>query len=68
MDNKLGRRDFLGTVALAGAAAAATRTPFIGRAHAAEADGAIISQSASELGRGDPIQEAYFESHRRSSP
>jgi amidase len=48
MDNKLGRRDFLGTVALAGAVAAAT--PFIGRADAATDAGTdITSQSASEL-------------------
>jgi amidase len=50
MDSKLGRRDFLGAVALAGAAAAAIGSPFVGRADAAaDADTDIISQSASEL-------------------
>jgi amidase len=48
MDNKLGRRDFLGTVAFASAVAAAG--PFIGRANAAtETGNEITSQSASEL-------------------
>lgn len=50
MSEKMGRRDFLTTVALAGAAAAAARTSLIGSAEAApEANGDIISKSASEL-------------------
>ena len=50
MSNNIGRRDFLGTVALAGAAAAAGRRSLIGSAEAAAAssDG-ITSSSASEL-------------------
>jgi amidase len=50
MDNKMGRRDFLGTIALAGAVATAGRTSLIGSAEAAsEMSGDIISKSASEL-------------------
>jgi amidase len=50
MDNKIGRRDFLGTVALAGVAAAAGQASLIGSAAAAtEADDSITSASASEL-------------------
>src|SRR3984893_5625134 len=50
MDGKMGRRDFLGTVALAGAVAAAGRSSFVGSAEAAtEAGGDITSKSASEL-------------------
>jgi amidase len=51
MDNKIGRRDFLGTVALAGAAAAAGRSSLIGSAQAASemGGGDITSKSASEL-------------------
>jgi amidase len=50
MDGKMGRRDFLGTVALAGAVAAAGRSSFVGSAEAAtEASGDITSKSASEL-------------------
>jgi amidase len=50
MDNKMGRRDLLGTIALAGAAVAAARTSLIGFAEAAsEAGGDITSKSASEL-------------------
>jgi amidase len=50
MSNEIGRRDFLGTVALVGAAAAAARTSLINSAEAATAssDG-ITSSSASEL-------------------
>ncbi len=50
MSNNIGRRDFLGTIALVGAAAAAGRTSMIGSAEAATAssDG-ITSSSASEL-------------------
>src|SRR6266404_6089589 len=50
MDSKMGRRDFLGTVAAAGAVAAAGQTSLIGSARAAaEASGEITSKSASEL-------------------
>jgi amidase len=50
MDSKMGRRDFLGTVAAAGAVAAAGQTSLIGSAQAAtEASGEITSKSASEL-------------------
>src|ERR1700686_5023711 len=50
MSDKMGRRDFLGTAALAGAVAAAGRTSLIGTAQAAtEESGAITSKSASEL-------------------
>ena len=50
MDGKMGRRDFLGTVALAGAVAAAGRASLVGSAEAAtEAGGGITSKSASEL-------------------
>jgi amidase len=50
MDDKIGRRDFIGTIALAGAVASAVRTSLIGPAEAAsEASGEIISQSASQL-------------------
>src|ERR1700760_5082729 len=50
MDSKMGRRDFLGTVALAGAVAAAARSSFVGSAEAAtEAGGDITLKSASEL-------------------
>src|SRR6201985_1819211 len=50
MDSKMGRRDFLGTVALAGAVAAAARSSFVGTAKAAsEAGGDITLKSASEL-------------------
>jgi amidase len=50
MDSKMGRRDFLGTVALAGAVAAAARSSFVGSAEAAtEASGDITLKSASEL-------------------
>src|SRR5260370_34147588 len=50
MSNNIGRRDFLGTVALVGAAAAAGRTSLINSAEAATAssDG-ITSASAGEL-------------------
>jgi amidase len=50
MDGKMGRRDFLGTVALAGAVAAAGRSSFVGSAEAAsEVIRDITSKSASEL-------------------
>src|ERR1700732_4187287 len=50
MSDKMGRRDFLGTAALAGAVAAAGRTSLIGTAQAAsEASVDITSRSASEL-------------------
>lgn len=50
MDSKMGRRDFLGTVALAGAVAAAGRSSLIGSAEAAtEAANDITLKSASEL-------------------
>ena len=50
MDSKMGRRDFLGTVAAAGAVAAAGQATLIGSAQAAaEASGEITSKSASEL-------------------
>jgi len=50
MSDKMGRRDFLSTAALAGAAAAASRVSLIGSAEAAsEASGDITSKSASEL-------------------
>jgi amidase len=49
MDDKIGRRDFLGTVALAGAAAAAGQSALIGSARAASDGGDITSKSASEL-------------------
>jgi len=50
MDSKMGRRDFLGTVALAGAVAAAGRSSLVGSAKAATEAGAdITSKSASEL-------------------
>ena len=50
MDSKMGRRDFLGTVAAAGAVAAAGQTSMIGSVQAAaEASGDITSKSASEL-------------------
>src|SRR6201985_793775 len=50
MDSKMGRRDFLGTVALAGAVAAAARSSFVGTAKAAsEAGGDIVLKSASQL-------------------
>ena len=50
MSDKMGRRDFLGTAALAGAVAAAGRTSLVGTAEAAsEASGDITSKSASEL-------------------
>jgi amidase len=52
MDSKMGRRDFLGTVALAGAVAAAGRSSLIGSAEAAtEAGNDITRKSASELAR-----------------
>jgi amidase len=52
MDSKMGRRDFLGTVALAGAVAAAGRSSLIGSAEAAtEAGNDITQKSASELAR-----------------
>jgi amidase len=48
--NAIGRRDFLGTVALAGVAAVAGRSSLIGAAQAATEGGdAITSMSASEL-------------------
>jgi hypothetical protein len=50
MSNEIGRRDFLGAVALAGAAAAAGRTSLINSAEAATASSDdITSSSASEL-------------------
>jgi amidase len=50
MNNGIGRRDFLGTLALVGAAAAAQRTPLIDSAEAAASPGdGIISASAGEL-------------------
>ena len=50
MDSKMGRRDFLGTVAAAGAVAAAGQASLIGSAQAAaETSGDITSKSASEL-------------------
>jgi len=50
MDSKMGRRDFLGTVALAGAVAATARSSFVVSAEAAtEADGDITLKSANEL-------------------
>jgi amidase len=50
MSNEIGRRDFLGAVALAGAAAAAGRGSVIGSAEAATESGdSITSASASEL-------------------
>src|SRR5450631_682118 len=50
MSNEIGRRDFLGAVALAGAAAAAGRTSLINPAEAATASSdEITSSSASEL-------------------
>ena len=50
MSDKIGRRDFLNTVAFAGAVAAAGRTSMIDSAEAApEANTAIITKSASEL-------------------
>ncbi|HMH61715.1 MAG TPA: twin-arginine translocation signal domain-containing protein, partial [Bradyrhizobium sp.] len=50
MSNKIGRRDFLGTVALVGAAAAAGRTSLINAAEAATATSDdITSASAGEL-------------------
>ena len=50
MDNKMGRRDFLGTIAMAGAVATAGRTSLIGSAEAAsEVSGDITAKSASEL-------------------
>jgi len=50
MDNKMGRRDFLGTIAVAGAAATAGRMSLIGSAEAAsEVSGDITTKSASEL-------------------
>jgi amidase len=50
MDGKMRRRDFLGTVALAGAVAAAGRSSLIGSAEAAtEAGNDITQKSASEL-------------------
>jgi amidase len=50
MDSKMGRRDFLGTVALAGAVAATARSSFVVSAQAATAAGDDITlKSASEL-------------------
>jgi amidase len=49
MDSKMGRRDFLSTVAVAGAVAAAGHASLIGSAQAASEIGDITSQSASEL-------------------
>ena len=50
MDGKIRRRDFLGTVALAGAVAATARSSFVGSAEAAtQAGGDITQKSASEL-------------------
>jgi amidase len=49
MDSKMGRRDFLGTAAAAGAVAAAASTSLIGSAQAASETGDITSKSASEL-------------------
>ncbi|WP_159007096.1 amidase [Bradyrhizobium sp. S69] len=50
MDGKMGRRDFLGTVALAGAVAATARSSFVVSAQAATAAGDDITlKSASEL-------------------
>jgi len=50
MDSKMGRRDFLGTVALAGAVAATARSSFVVSAQAATAAGGDITlKSASEL-------------------
>src|SRR6202171_990967 len=47
MDNKMGRRNFLGTIAVAGAVATAGRTSLIGSAEAAsEVSGDITAQSA----------------------
>src|SRR6201991_3561450 len=50
MNNKMGRRDFLGTAAMVGAVAAAGRTSLVNTAMAAtEAGDGIISSSAGEL-------------------
>jgi len=50
MDNKMGRRDFLGAIAVAGAVATAGRASLIGSAEAAsEVSGDITAKSASEL-------------------
>ena len=50
MNNKIGRRDFLGAAALAGAVAAAGRGSLVEPAAAAtEAGDSIISASAGEL-------------------
>jgi amidase len=49
VSNEIGRRDFLGAVALVGAAAAAGRTWLIGSAEAATASSNDITSSASEL-------------------
>jgi amidase len=49
MDNKMGRRDFLSTVAAAGAVAAAGQVSLIGSAEAASEANDITSKSASEL-------------------
>src|ERR1700704_2518455 len=50
MSNKIGRRDFLGTVAFVGAAAAAGSASLVGSAQAAtEMTGDITSKSATEL-------------------
>ena len=61
MSTKIGRRDFLGTVALVGAAAAAGRTSLINSAEAAavSSDG-ITSASASEL--AEAIRSKKFSS------
>jgi amidase len=77
MSEKMGRRDFLNTVALAGAAAAAARTSLIGSAEAApEANGDIISKSASELAdairsgklSSKPVVEAHLEQIAKVNP
>jgi amidase len=77
MSDKMGRRDFLNTVALAGAVAAAGRTSLIDSAEAApETNGDIISKSASELAgairskrlSSRAVVEAHLEQIARVNP
>jgi amidase len=77
MDDKMARRDFLGTVALAGAVAAAARSPLVGTAEAATGVGDdITSKSASELAvaiksrslSSKAIVEAHLEQIARVNP
>ena len=68
MSDKIARRDFLGSVALVGAAAAAGQNFITTPAKAAaETANPIITSSASELAEGDPLEEAFIQGGRRGA-